>query len=263
MEPGKGTRAESDADAPSTDAQGHVAHAGARIWYAAHGAGPPVLLLHGGLGSGEDWAEQIPALVAHGYRAIAIDSRGQGRSTRDAQPFSYELMASDVLAVMDALAIDKAAVVGWSDGAIIGLILAMQNPARIRRVFAFGGNMDLSGVKQVSPSDPFVISLVDRAKQDYRRLSETPDEFKMVADAIFRMMATQPNYRAEDLATIGVKVAIVHAEHDEFIIGAHSEYLARSIPHAALVVLPGVGHTAMQEQPQAFNAAMLAFLGAG
>ena len=172
-------------------------------------------------------------------------------------------MAADVLAVMDALAIDKAAVVGWSDGAIIGLILAMQSRARIRRVFAFGGTMDLSGVKQVSPSDPFVTGLVDRAAKDYARLSETPGEFKMVADAIFRMMATQPNYRAEDLATIGVPVAIVHAEHDEFITGPHSEYLARSIPHAALVVLPGVGHTAMQEQPQAFNAAMLAFLGAG
>jgi pimeloyl-ACP methyl ester carboxylesterase len=262
MGSGKSTRAESEADAPPADAQGHVAHAGARIWYAACGAGPPVVLLHGGLGSGEDWAEQIPALVANGYRAIAIDSRGQGRSTRDAQPFSYELMASDVLAVMDALAIDKAAVVGWSDGAIIGLILAMQSPARIQRVFAFGGNMDLSGVKQVSPSDPFVIRLIDRARQDYRRLSETPDEFKAVADAIFRMMATQPNYRAEDLATIGVPVAIVHAEHDEFITGAHSEYLARSIPRAALVVLPGVGHAAMQEQPQAFNAAMLAFLAA-
>ena len=169
-------------------------------------------------------------------------------------------MASDVLAVMDALAIDKAAIVGWSDGAIIGLILAMRSPARIRRVFAFGGNMDLSGVQHVSPSDPFVVGLVERAASDYRRLSETPDEFKVVADAVFRMMATEPNYRAEDLATIGVPVAIVHAEHDEFITGAHSAYLARSIPHAALVVLPGVGHTAMLEQPRPFNAAMLAFL---
>src|SRR5947209_1200524 len=84
---------------PTATAEGHVAHDGARIWYATDWYGPPVILLHGGLGHSGNWGYQVPALLASGYRAILIDSRGHGRSTRDGRPFMYEQMASDVLAV--------------------------------------------------------------------------------------------------------------------------------------------------------------------
>lgn len=83
---------------PDADEQGYIENAGARIWYATYGFGPPVILLHGGLGHSGNWGYQVPALVKHGYRAVVIDSRGHGRSTRDARPFTYELMASDVSA---------------------------------------------------------------------------------------------------------------------------------------------------------------------
>ena len=96
---------------PDTDDWGLVENDGARIWYAAYGTGSAVILLHGGLGHGGNWGYQVPALVENGYRAILIDSRGHGRSTRSAQPYSYELMASDVLALMDHLKIDKASLV--------------------------------------------------------------------------------------------------------------------------------------------------------
>ncbi len=87
--------------------QGFLEHDGARIWYATYGSGYPVILLHGGLGNSGNWGYQVPALTQSGYRAIVIDSRGHGRSTRDARPYSYDLMAGDVLAVMDALHLDK------------------------------------------------------------------------------------------------------------------------------------------------------------
>src|SRR5512143_639983 len=99
---------------PVASEQGHVEHDGARIWYAVYGAGAPVILLHGGLGHSGNWANQVPALMENGYRAIVIDSRGHGRSTRDVKPYSYDLMATDVVAVMDMLQIEKAAFVGWS-----------------------------------------------------------------------------------------------------------------------------------------------------
>ena len=73
---------------PPTDECGTVEHDGARIWYAAYGAGPPVILLHGGLGHSGNWGYQVPALAASGYRTIVLDSRGHGRSTRDERPFS-------------------------------------------------------------------------------------------------------------------------------------------------------------------------------
>src|ERR1700726_3768432 len=132
--------------------QGYVESDGARIWYAAYGSGSPVILLHGGLGHSGNWGYQVPALVRSGYRAVLIDSRGHGRSTRDARPFLYERMAADVLAVMDALHLEKAGLVGWSDGACTALILAAKAPSRIEGVFFFACNMDPSGVKHIEPS---------------------------------------------------------------------------------------------------------------
>src|SRR5512133_2148828 len=90
--------AEGAAPLPDTNDQDYVENEDARIWYATYGSGSPVILLHGGLGNSRNWGYQVPALVRNGYRAVVIDSRGHGRSTRDARSYTYELMASDVLA---------------------------------------------------------------------------------------------------------------------------------------------------------------------
>src|SRR5690606_25287353 len=116
---------------PPPDQTGHLPHDGALIWYASAGTGPAVILLHGGPGHSGNWAHQAPALLKAGYRVILIDSRGHGRSTSDARPYTYELMASDVGAVMDALDLAHAALIGWSDGACIALVLAAQHPERV------------------------------------------------------------------------------------------------------------------------------------
>lgn len=244
---------------PSTDEEGHVAHEGARIWYASYGEGPPVILLHGGLGHSENWAYQLRALLHASYRVILVDSRGHGRSTRDERPYTYELMASDVLAVMDALDLGSARLVGWSDGACIALVLAMQAPARVDRVFFFGCNMDPSGAKEFA-STPIIERCFGRHAKDYARLSATPDQFNTFVDAVSLMMKTEPNYSAEDLARINLPVAIVHSEHDEFIKPEHAEYLARNIPGAQLIQLAGVSHFAPLQRPDDFNAALLRFL---
>ena len=245
---------------PATDDQGYVEHDGARIWYAAYGAGSPVILLHGGLGHGGNWGYQVPALVGNGYQTVVIDSRGHGRSTRDNRPYSYERMASDVLAVMDTLRIEKAAFIGWSDGACIALILADQAPHRATGVFFFACNMDPSGTKEFE-FGPLVERCFNRHVKDYNQLSPTPDQFGAFSEAVGLMQRTQPNYSAEDLSRIRVPVAIVHSEHDEFIKREHAEYLVRSLPNAEFVYLPGVSHFAPVQRPKLFNAATLAFLG--
>ncbi len=244
---------------PATGDQGYVEHDGARIWYATYGAGPPVILLHGGLGHSGNWGYQVPMLISSGHRVVLVDSRGHGRSTRDLRPFTYELMASDVLAVMDALQIEKAVVVGWSDGACTALILAMKAPARIAGVFFFGCNMDPSGTKEFEPS-PIIDRCFRRHARDYAQLSATPDQFQAFAEAIGHMMKTEPNYSARDLADIHVPVAIAQSEHDEFIKSEHAEYLASTIPGAELIALPGVSHFAPLQRPQQFNSVMRAFL---
>lgn len=245
---------------PAADGQGYVKNEGAQIWYTSYGAGPAVILLHGGYGHGGNWGYQVPALTQNGYRAILIDSRGHGRSTRDEQPFSYELMASDVLAVMDSLNLEKAALIGWSDGACTALILAAQAPERVAGVFFFACNMDPSGVKQITEFAPILGRCMNRHQQDYKRLSTTPDQFDAFFEAVGLMQRTQPNYSADDLAKINVPVTIVHSEHDEFIKREHAEYLAHSIPNAGFIHLSHVSHFAPLQRPDQFNAAMLTFL---
>jgi pimeloyl-ACP methyl ester carboxylesterase len=245
---------------PTPSDHGYIEHDGARIWYATYGSGPPVILLHGGLGHSGNWGYQVPALLGSGYRAVLIDTRGHGRSTRDLRPFTYELLASDVLAVMDAVALEQAALVGWSDGACTALVLAAHAPARAAGVFFFACNMDPSGTKEVE-FGPILQRCFGRHVKDYARLSPTPDQFDALSDAVGLMQRTQPNYSAQDLARISVPVAIVQSEHDEFIKRDHAEYLARSIPKAAFIELAGVSHFAPLQRPEQFNAAMLAFVG--
>lgn len=245
---------------PAATEQGHVEHEGARIWYATYGSGPAVVLLHGGLGHSGNWGNQVPMLVASGYRAVLVDSRGHGRSTRDEKPYSYELMGADVLAVMDAVRVDRAAFIGWSDGACTSLILARTFPARVAGVFYFGCNMDPSGTKELDFSNPLLGRCIGRHKKDYARLSSTPDQFKPFSEAVGEMQRSQPNYAAADLAEIGTPVFIVQAENDEFIRPEHAMYLARSIPGAELVMLPGVSHFAPLQRPEEFNRVVSTFL---
>ena len=168
-------------------------------------------------------------------------------------------MASDVLAVMDAAGLDRAAVVGWSDGACIALVLGATAPARIAGVFFFGCNMDPSGAKDFQPS-PIIDRCFSRHVKDYAHLSATPDNFDEFCAAVGLMQKTQPNYSAGDLAQIHVPVTVAQSEHDEFIKREHAEYLAQSIPHAELRVLAGVSHFAPLQRPEQFNGEVLAFL---
>jgi pimeloyl-ACP methyl ester carboxylesterase len=256
---------------PQAETQGHVAHDGARIWYASHGpakAKPAqaktsntVILLHGGLGHGGNWSHQVPALAEAGYRVVVIDSRGHGRSSRDARPYTYELMASDVIAVMDALEIGKAAFIGWSDGACIALVLAAQHPERSAGVFFFACNMDPSGTKPFDEGNALIGRCFSRHAKDYAALSATPGDFENFVAAVSAMMKTEPNFTAAELAGIEVPVTIALGEYDEFIKPDHADYLAATIPGARRLALPGVSHFAPLQRPALFNATILDFLG--
>lgn len=232
--------------------------AGASIWHYSYGVGDPVILLHGGLGHSGNFAHQIPSIVTSGRRAIAIDSRGHGRSTRDVQPFSYALMASDVLAVMDALGIGRATIVGWSDGACIGLLLAKDRPERVAELLFFACNVDSTGTL------PFAMTAaighcISRHRKDFEVLNPMAGGFDALMADLQPMQSGQPNYSADDLASIGVRVTVVQAEGDEFIRRDHAEYIARTIPDARYELLPDVTHFAPIQRPEVFNAAMLGF----
>jgi len=244
---------------PTPVSSGHAPVNGVRIWYATFGSGPPVILLHGGLANSNYWGHQVPVL-ARTHRVIVMDSRGHGRSTRDGQPYGYALMASDVIGLMDFLQVPKAAVVGWSDGAIIGLSLAMSHPARLDRLFAFAANSDPGGVKDVGKS-PVFTAFIARAQKEYEALSATPTEYKKFLAEIGNMWATQPNWTAKDLGAIRVHTWIVDADHDEAIKRENTEFMAGAIPGAGLLLQPEVSHFSMLQAPGQFSEDVLRFLG--
>src|SRR5271166_2348446 len=124
-----------------TDRSGEAEANGIKIHYAIYGSGPPVIFLHGGLANSDYWGNQVPTVAAR-HTVILMDSRGHGRSTRDARPYGYDLMADDVVALMDVLNILKADIVGWSDGGIIGIDLALRHKDRVGKVFAFAAFVD-------------------------------------------------------------------------------------------------------------------------
>lgn len=242
---------------PAPAQSGYANLNGIRIWYASFGTGAPVLLLHGGLANSNYWGLEVPALAQH-YRVIVMDSRGHGRSARDARPFGYDLMASDVLALMDRLHIAKAAIVGWSDGAIIGLDLAIHHPDRVSGVFAFAANSNPSGVKDVSKSPAFN-AFIARAAKEYETLSPTPREYKPFLAQITKMWATQPFFDS-DLGNIRAPVWIVDADHDEAIKRENTLFMADHVPGASLLILPGTSHFAFLQDPETFTFAVLHFL---
>ena len=243
---------------PKPETSGYAPVNGVKIWYATFGSGPPLILLHGGLANADYWGHQVPVL-AKTNRVIVMDSRGHGRSTRNTQPYGYALMASDVIGLMDYLQVPKAAVVGWSDGAIIGLSLAMSHPARLDRLFAFAANSDPSGVKDVGKS-PVFNALIARAQKEYEALSGTPGEYKKFLAEISNMWATQPNWTAKDLGAIKVHTWIVDADHDEAIKRENTEFMAAAVPNAGLLLQPEVSHFSMLQAPDQFADDILHFL---
>jgi pimeloyl-ACP methyl ester carboxylesterase len=244
---------------PSPERSGTAPVNGIRMWYAVYGHGPAVILVHGGMANSNYWGLQIPAL-ARRFQVIAVDRRGHGRSTRTAAPITYHLMASDVLALMDALRIPKAALVGWSDGAMIGLDIAIHHPERLTRLFAFAANSDTSGVVDVG-KNPVFAAYARRTQAEYKQMSPAPRDFAAFHQQLDTMWTTEPHFTDTQLRGIKVPTWIVDGDHDELIKRADTDRMAALIPGARELILPRVSHFAFLQDPEGFNEALLRFLG--
>ena len=231
---------------------------GARLWYAEYGQGEPVILLHWGLGNANHWSFQVPAL-ARRYRVIVMDTRGHGRSSRGSNPLSFDLLASDVVGLMDYLHIEKAAVVGWSDGAIVAIDVTMRYPDRVMKLFAFGANSNPAALVDAPPT-PALLKWLTQAATDYKELSPTPDGFKALLREGARLDGSEPNFTKDQFGAIRVPTWIVGGDHDSSIKRQDFDFMAQAIPNAGELILPGVGHEAPLQDPELFNAALLRFL---
>jgi pimeloyl-ACP methyl ester carboxylesterase len=244
---------------PDPVATGKAPVNGIEMYYATYGAGDPVLLIHGGLGYGDIWAAQVADLMKD-HLVIVADSRGHGRSTRTEQPYGYDLMSSDYLALLDYLKIDKVDLIGWSDGGIIGLDIAMSHPERLKHVFAQAANITTDGVNPGVATDAVFGSYIDWMSKVYPQISPTPDQFDAFVTQISNMWATEPNWTDAQVSAISVPVAVVVGDHDEAILPDHTRKIAALIPGAKLVILPDASHFAMLQAPDEYTAAVRAFI---
>ena len=221
----------------------------------------PVILLHGGFVSSNEWGFEVPLLLKK-HKVIVVDSRGHGRSTLGAVPLTYNLMSSDVLQLMDYLKIDKASVVGWSDGGIIGMMLAIHHPERISKLFTYGSNYNLAGYKdEPEPVDTSVAKrFMPRAAANDRKLSPTPDDFGKLKAALGKMYSAEPDLQPADLKTIKAPTVIACGEFEQFIKARHFRELANLVPSAKLVVIPNVGHGGPLQDPVGFHQAVAGLL---
>ena len=246
---------------PTPETSGYARVNGIDMYYATFGEGDPVLLIHGGLGHADIWASQV-AELSKTHKVIVADSRGHGRSTRDAQPFGYHLMASDYLALLDHLGIEKTALVGWSDGGIIGIDIALTHPERLTRLYAQAANVTTDGLDPGVLLDKTFAAYIERSGRDYRKLSKTPAEYDAFVGQISQMWQSQPAWTKEQLATITTPTAIVTGDHDEAVKREHTDYMASAIPGAKLIILPDASHFAMLQAPDEYTKSVLEFLDA-
>jgi pimeloyl-ACP methyl ester carboxylesterase len=242
--------------------RGHYALVnGIRVYYEVHGHGPPLFLLHGGGGSGEQFARQVPALSRH-FRLILPDARAQGRTEDGPGPLTYHGMAEDVVALMDKLRIARADVMGWSDGGIVGLDLAIHHPERVDRLVSLGANFTPEGVTQESADwleGANAGSFGPAARARYQRVAPDPDHFETAMNKLLAMWRAEPKFTLIELHSIRARTLIVAGERDD-IREDHTRALAAAIPGARLWIVPGGTHTVMLDQPDLVNRTVLQFL---
>jgi pimeloyl-ACP methyl ester carboxylesterase len=246
---------------PRPDKSGIAEVNGTRLFYAQFGHGTPVLLLHGGMGNSNYWGYQIESL-AKNHLVTVVDTRGHGRSPVTSSAFSYDVFADDTVALIQFLQLPPTAIVGWSDGAVTGLILAMRKPELVARLFAFGANVSLDGIKAGGGRTPVFAAYSTRCKAEYRALSPDPDKWSKLVDGLRAVWHSELHITKRKLAAIKSPTTISDGQYDEIIRPEHAQEMAHAIPGARLVIQPDVSHFAMLQNPEQFNRALAEFLAA-
>ncbi|MCC3298067.1 alpha/beta fold hydrolase [Arthrobacter caoxuetaonis] len=244
---------------------------GVDLYSEVTGEGRPILFLHGGFCSLEALREQADALAAE-RTVYAFERPGHGRSADIDGGYNYERGLADTLAYLDAEGLEPVDVLGYSDGAILGLLLALHHPERVRSLIAISGNLDPSAFNtnddagglpvlgppvHAAPKDP---DKPDLERLAYERLSpDGPAHADAVMAKLFRLWTTEPHIDPAELAAIKAPTLIMSGDRDT-IRPDHSLLIASSIPGAQLCIVPGATHGLLAERPALISAVVREFL---
>jgi len=225
---------------------GHYAKInGIKLYYEIYGNGEPLLMLHGNGGSIEAFRNQIPYFEKH-YKVIAVDSRIHGKSGGSIDTLSYDMMANDFAGLLDELHIDSAYVLGWSDGGINGLILAMKFPKKVKKLAVLGANT-------LADTTALYLSDIEGMKKTVRN-PNTPT----INRTLNLMMIEQPNIPYSELNKIHCNVLVMSGDKD-VIKPEHSLKIFKSLPSASLCIFPNSYHDALIQHPALFNEIVIFF----
>ncbi len=246
-------------------ARGYLQVRGSKIFYETSGNGEPLLLLHGGFGTIQDFASQTRELAKH-FKVVAFERPGHGHTADTNEPFSFSVMADYTVGFLEALGLGPSNLVGWSDGAIISILVAISRPDLVKRLVCVSALFDTNAQ---SPRDREWIASAtpesfrkNQAALVKRYDDVTPDGpayFPVVFKKTMRMWLAEPNIQREELARITAPTLVMAADRDG-VPAEHTLELFRSIKNSQLCIIPGATHFLLSEKPKATTGAILDFL---
>ena len=240
----------------------YVEVGGLRTWHEVQGEGRPVVLLHGGFAGASSWAAQAPVLARAGYRVHVPERRGHAH-TRDVEgPLSYGVMADDTVAYLDKVVGGPAHLVGWSDGAVVALLVAQRRPDLADRLVLIGQYYNSSGkvpgglTDQLGAGGDQVMGFL---RGEYDQVSpDGPEHFPTVYEKTLAMLATEPELDLASLAAVAAPTLVLQGDRDEVTLDRGAA-VAAALPQGRLAVLPGT-HLLPMESPEVVNPLLLWFL---
>jgi pimeloyl-ACP methyl ester carboxylesterase len=235
---------------------------GLRTWHEMRGDGRPVALLHGAFAGAASWSAQAPALADAGYRVHLPERRGHAHTPDVPGPLTYLVMADDTVAYLEAVVGGPAHLVGWSDGAVVALLVAQRRPDLVDRLVLIGQYYNAAGrvtgglVDQLTAAGDQAMGYL---RAGYDPVSpDGPEHFPVVFTKTMRMLATEPELDLASLATVAAPTLVLQGDRDEVTL-EHGAAVAAALPHGRLAVLPGT-HALPVENPAVVNALLLWFL---
>jgi pimeloyl-ACP methyl ester carboxylesterase len=232
-------------------------------YYEVNGSGDPLILLHGGMCTAETFDGQTPALAEH-FRVYLPERRAHGRTADVPGPITYEIMAQDTIAFIEAVGIERAHLVGWSDGALVGLLVALWRPELVGKLVLMAQSVNWEGVR------PELARFVGRMtkemvppqlKQAYEALSpDGPDHLDAVLDKVLALWNTDPAFPLSELERVAAPTLVLAADDDILLSIEHAAAMQRALPDSQLAVVPGASHAVPMEKPELVNRLILDFL---
>jgi pimeloyl-ACP methyl ester carboxylesterase len=240
---------------------GYVTVAGLPNWHEVGGEGPAVVLLHGAFSGAASWIAQAPALVSAGFRVHVPERRGHAHTRDVDEPLTYGVMAADTVAYLEAEAGGPAHLVGWSDGAVVALLVAMRRPDLVRRIVLIGQYYNSSGRVPGSGLERWLHSAEAKEllRQGYDPVSpDGPGHFDVVYAKTMAMIDSEPELDLSELTAVSAPALVLQGDRDEVTL-EHSAAVAAALADGRLAVLPGT-HGLPAELPEVVNALLISFL---